>query len=118
MESSAEDYNIEGHILEAEFYAEGQKDHACMETKADHIDPNSQEEDEAEFSEKLNLYSDDEDDEEVPTELTLWKKVTSWVLRHSKNGASINEILVIFREQGHIDFPKDARTLLGTPRKA
>lgn len=74
---------------------------------------------ESEFWDKLNLYSDDEEEEEkeeVIAELTLWEKVANWALRNAKNRSSVNEILEIFRDSGHTNLPKDARTLLGTPR--
>lgn len=75
--------------------------------------------DEAEFWDKMNYYSDDEDEEDIGSkELTLWEKLADWALRNAKNRFSVNEILQIFRELGHIELPKDARTLLGTPRKS
>ena len=62
--------------------------------------------------------SDSETDEDVPllsTELTLRQELNSWATKNACQHGVLNELLDILRKQGH-DLPKDARTLLETPR--
>lgn len=77
-----------------------------------------EEQDEIEFWEKFDYYLSDEEEKREIQPLTLWEKVATWALRNYTNRKSINEILVIFQSEGHNDLPKDARTLLGVPRKS
>lgn len=83
----------------------------------ENIDQISLEADEIEFWEKLNLYSDEEDEVENSLECTFSEQIASWALRNHNTRSSINELLSILRENGHPELLKDARTLLGTPRK-
>ncbi len=63
--------------------------------------------------------SDSETDENVPllstSELTLRQELNSWPTKNACQHGVLNEPLDILRKQGH-DLPKDARTLLETPR--
>ena len=58
-----------------------------------------------------------EDDVQLlPTsEMTLRQELNSWATKNACQHGALNELLDILRQQGH-DLPKDARTLLETPR--
>lgn len=62
--------------------------------------------------ELLNL-SDESDEETAPD---LGEEMASWATRNSCKRSTVNELLDILRRQGH-RLPKDARTLLKTPKK-
>ena len=74
------------------------------------------------------LSSDDDDDGDhdggiadnpdlhPPAEPTLSEELAAWAIKHKCTRTAIDELLDIWRRQGH-ELPKDARTLLKTPRQ-
>ena len=86
--------STEGIVREAQQPIDKDVDQLCIKN------------DETEFWENLNSYSDDEDEENTSAPLTTWEKIATWALRHYKNRASINEILGIFRDKDTPNYPK------------
>ena len=56
--------------------------------------------------------SDPDNEEEDP----ITSKLASWACRNDVTRTALNELLHILRNSGHINLPKDARTVLKTPR--
>ena len=52
------------------------------------------------------------DEEEDP----ITSKLASWACRNDITRTALNELLQILRNHGHLNLPKDARTVLKTPR--
>lgn len=55
----------------------------------------------------------------VPSTLPqpLCQQLASWATKNRCQRSAVNELLEILRQQGHTSLPKDARTLLETPRE-
>ena len=66
----------------------------------------------------VQLYSSTESDSDTESNdrPDVAKELVTWAVRNRETRNSINEILAIFRRQGLEHLPKDARTLLKTPR--
>ena len=56
-----------------------------------------------------------ENSSSLSSEHSVRQELNSWAIRNRCTHSSLNELLDILRRQGH-DLPKDARTLLDTPR--
>ena len=63
------------------------------------------------------MSSDDSDEKELNhyCDTNLSEQLASWACKHSHTRASVNELLDMLRKQG-MELPKDARTLMHTPR--
>ena len=55
-------------------------------------------------------------EDESPTCISLSERLATWASQNKLTRAAINELLVILKDSGHKELPKDARTLLKTPR--
>jgi len=58
---------------------------------------------------------DDDDEDELENELSLSEKLASCAIKNKWTRSSVNELLSVLREN-NAELPKDARTLLRTPR--
>ena len=68
------------------------------------------------FKSKLSPCSDSDSDSGNPLhEIPLGQKIAACAIRNRWSRESVNELLDILRDE-HVELPKDARTLLRTPR--
>ena len=67
------------------------------------------------FSDVNSIYISENDD--VQNKDNLASELSSWACEHHLTMAATNHILLILRNHGHKELPKDSRTLLSTPRK-
>ncbi|CAL1680817.1 unnamed protein product [Lasius platythorax] len=67
-------------------------------------------------SDSDNLLNFCNDDEEALVESELRKNIRDWSIKYLIFHNAINSLLAIVRSAGHADLPKDARTLLCTPK--
>ena len=67
------------------------------------------------FSDVNSIYISENDD--VDNKNNLASELSSWACEHHLTMAATNYILLILRNYGHKELPKDSRTLLSTPRK-
>lgn len=66
----------------------------------------------AEYESEENFLEDKDGNQELSSWLCLWK------CKHNISHDAMSELLNKLRKHGHADLPKDARTLLRTPRKS
>jgi len=56
------------------------------------------------------------DDEQAVVEFDLKKNLRKWSIEYSIPHIAVNSLMAIMRSAGHTELPKDARTLLCTPK--
>lgn len=54
--------------------------------------------------------------DDVDTHIDFMSKLADWAIDHKISHSAVSELLVLLRSEGKAELPKDARTLLQTPR--
>lgn len=63
------------------------------------------------------IYETMDSEIQINNVVPLKDQLKSWPIEHQVSMRSINSLLKILRSNGHIELPKDYRTLLSTPRQ-